>query len=439
MKTVAFQTLGCKVNQTETAALQALFAKAGYQTVAFGTCADVYVINTCTVTQLSDRKSRQLIRRARRSNPEGLIVVTGCLAQVAPEEVLQLPEVDLVVGTHARERLPELILEAGKGRQNLVVPLHKKCRFEKLPASQDGGRTRAFLKVQEGCQQFCSYCIVPYARGPRCSMPLAEAVTETERLAAEGYKELVLTGVHLGSYGLDFPGQTALLGDLLRELARVEGITRLRLSSIEPTEITPHLVETLLSCRKICRQLHIPLQSGNDEILRRMNRRYDAGEFLYLVRWLRAEIPGLTLTTDVIAGFPGETEEQFAHTLEMIQLCGFSRLHIFKYSPRRGTPAAGFPEQIPPAVKEERSKRLRKLGEELAAGFQESFIGKTVEVLFEEEAGRGRLAGLTEHYLRVKAEAPTAWRGKLAKVLVLGRHRDGLYGETAGISKKPGV
>lgn len=407
--------------------------------MAFGTCADVYVINTCTVTQLSDRKSRQLIRRARRSNPEGLIVVTGCLAQVAPEEVLQLPEVDLVVGTHARERLPELILEAGKGRQNLVVPLHKKSRFEKLPASQDGGRTRAFLKVQEGCQQFCSYCIVPYARGPRCSMPLAEAVTETERLAAEGYKELVLTGVHLGSYGLDFPGQTALLGDLLRELARVEGITRLRLSSIEPTEITPHLVETLLSCRKICRQLHIPLQSGNDEILRRMNRRYDAGEFLYLVRWLRAEIPGLTLTTDVIAGFPGETEEQFAHTLEMIQLCGFSRLHIFKYSPRRGTPAAGFPEQIPPAVKEERSKRLRKLGEELAAGFQESFIGKTVEVLFEEEAGRGRLAGLTEHYLRVKAEAPTAWRGKLAKVLVLGRHRDGLYGETAGISKKPGV
>ncbi len=407
--------------------------------MAFGTCADVYVINTCTVTQLSDRKSRQLIRRARRSNPEGLIVVTGCLAQVAPEEVLQLPEVDLVVGTHARERLPELIVEAGKGRQNLVVPLHKKSRFEKLPASQDGGRTRAFLKVQEGCQQFCSYCIVPYARGPRCSMPLAEAVTETERLAAEGYKELVLTGVHLGSYGLDFPGQTALLGDLLRELARVEGITRLRLSSIEPTEITPHLVETLLSCRKICRQLHIPLQSGNDEILRRMNRRYDAGEFLYLVRWLRAEIPGLTLTTDVIAGFPGETEEQFAHTLEMIQLCGFSRLHIFKYSPRRGTPAAGFPEQIPPAVKEERSKRLRKLGEELAAGFQESFIGKTVEVLFEEEAGRGRLAGLTEHYLRVKAEAPTAWRGKLAKVLVLGRHRDGLYGETAGISKKPGV
>jgi threonylcarbamoyladenosine tRNA methylthiotransferase MtaB len=438
VRTVAFQTLGCKVNQTETAALQALFAKAGYQTVAYGTCADVYVINTCTVTQLSDRKSRQLIRRARRISPDGLIVVTGCLAQVAPEEVLQLPEVDLVVGTHARERLPELILDAEKGRQNFVVPLHQKSRFEKLPAAQDSERTRAFLKVQEGCRQYCSYCIVPYARGPLCSLPLTEAVTEAERLAVEGYKELVLTGVHLGSYGLDFPEGKALLGDLLKELAAIEGIMRIRLSSIEPTDITPHLVETLLSCRKICRQLHIPLQSGDDEILRRMNRRYDASEFLYLARWLRAAIPGLTLTTDVMAGFPGETEEKFAHTLELIRLCGFSRLHIFKYSPRRGTPAAGFPEQIPPAVKEERSKRLRELALELATCFQESFIGKTVEVLFEEEAGRGRLAGLTEHYLRVTAKATMAWCGKPATVRVLGRHRDGLYGEITGIPEMPG-
>ncbi|MBT9173678.1 MAG: Threonylcarbamoyladenosine tRNA methylthiotransferase MtaB [Syntrophomonadaceae bacterium] len=432
MKTVAFQTLGCKVNQTETAALQELFARAGYQTVAFAACADVYVINTCTVTHLSDRKSRQLIRRARRSNPKGLIVVTGCLAQVAPAEVLRLPEVDLVIGTHARERLPELVLDAKKNRANLVVPLDKKSGFEKLPVSQGGERTRAFLKVQEGCQQFCSYCIVPYARGPLCSMPPAEAVTEAELLAAQGYKELVLTGINLGSYGLDLPGQTALLGDLLKELARVEGITRIRLSSIEPTEITPHLVELLLSCRKICRHLHIPLQSGNDEILRRMNRRYNASEFLYLVRWLRSEIPGLALTTDVMAGFPGETEENFAHTLELVRLCGFSRLHIFKYSPRRGTPAAGFPDQVPPAVKEERSKRLRELGDRLAVTFQAGFIGKRVEVLFEEQSGHGRLAGLTEHYLRVTAKVPEISLGKLAEVHVLGLQREGLYGETVG-------
>ncbi len=432
MRTVAFQTLGCKVNQTETAALQELFAKAGYQTVNFAACADVYVINTCTVTHLSDRKSRQLIRRARRSNPRGLIVVTGCLAQVAPEEVLQLPEVDLVIGTHARERLPELILESGTGRQNLVVPLNKKSGFEKLPAAQGGERTRAFLKVQEGCRQFCSFCIVPYARGPVCSMPPEEAVTEAQRLAAEGFKELVLTGVHLGSYGLDRPGQAALLGDLLKELDRVEGIERIRLSSIEPTEITPHLVETLLSCRKICRHLHIPLQSGDDVILRRMNRRYESGEFLYLVRWLRAEIPGLALTTDIIVGFPGETEENFTRTMDLVRLCGFSRLHIFKYSPRRGTPAAGFPDQILPGVKEERRRRLKELGDELAAAFEAGFIGKTVEVLFEEQSGRGRLAGLTEHYHRVAAEAPEALRGKPAEVRVLGRRRDCLYGEIIG-------
>jgi len=355
--------------------------------------------------------------------------VTGCLAQVAPEEVLQLPEVDLVVGTHAREQLPELVQEAKKNKPNQVLPLHEKSGFERLPVSQGGERTRAFLKVQEGCRQFCSYCIVPYARGPLYSMPPAEAVAEAQRLAAEGYKELVLTGVHLGAYGLDFPGQTALLGDLLRELAQVEAMKRIRLSSVEPTEITPHLVETILSCRKICRHLHIPLQSGDNGILRRMNRRYDASEFLYLVRWLHAEIPDLALTTDVMVGFPGETEENFAHTLELVRLCGFSRLHIFKYSPRRGTPAAGFPEQVPPGIKEERSSRLKQLGDELAAGFQAGFVGKTVEVLFEEVTGRGRLAGLTEHYLRVTAAAPDSSPGKIAEVRVLGRLGGGLYGE----------
>jgi len=429
MRSVAFQTLGCKVNQTETAALQELFAGAGYETVAFSSPADVYVINTCTVTHLSDRKSRQLIRRARRTNPEGIIVVTGCLAQVAPEDVLKLPEVDLVVGTHSRERLPELVLEAQKGRLNCVTPLEGKGGFEMLPAAQSGKRTRAFLKVQEGCRQFCSYCIVPYARGPLYSMAPSEAAAETCRLAAAGFKELILTGVHLGAYGVDLPGQVAL-SDLLKVLIPVEGIARIRISSVEPTEITPDLIETLLSHPKICRHLHIPLQSGDDEVLRRMNRKYDSGEFLYLVRWLRAQIPDLALTTDVLAGFPGETEEQFAHTLKLVRLCGFSRLHVFKYSPRRGTPAAGFPAQVPPSVKEERSKRLTALGEELAAAFQARLVGQAIEVLLEEKAGRGQLAGLTEHYVRVAAKASPTMLGQLVPVLVLRPQQDGsLNGE----------
>ncbi|MBT9167130.1 MAG: Threonylcarbamoyladenosine tRNA methylthiotransferase MtaB [Syntrophomonadaceae bacterium] len=427
MATAAFFTLGCKVNQTETAALQQLFVEAGYQPVPFDGHADVYVINTCTVTQLSDRKSRQMIRRARRANLAAVIVVTGCYAQVSPDDVLKISEVDLVVGTHARGRLPELVAEAKKGRLNCVVPLTEKEKFEALPSAQKEGRKRAFLKIQEGCSQFCSYCIVPHARGPLYSRPPEETVVEVKRLVKQGFHEMVLTGVHLGSYGVDLPGEIAL-SDLLRQLAPLAGIRRIRISSIEPTEITPDLVEVLLENPSICRHLHIPLQSGDDLVLRRMNRKYDATEFLQLVCWLRAQLPGIALTTDVLVGFPGETEEQFQHTMGLVEKSAFSRVHVFKYSPRNGTPAAGLPEQVTSAQKEERSKRLIALGGKLSGAFRRQFIGKTVDVLFEETAGKGKLAGLTEHYVRVTARAPEVLLGEIAAVTVGGEQRDGLYG-----------
>ncbi len=429
MATAAFFTLGCKVNQTETAALQQLFVEAGYQPVPFDGFADVYVINTCTVTQLGDRKSRQMIRRARRANLAAVIVVTGCYAQVSPDDVLKIPEVDLVVGTHARDRLPELIEEAKKDRLNCVVPLAEKKSFEALPIAQTGGRKRAFLKIQEGCRQFCSYCIVPHARGSIYSRPPEETVMEVKRLAKQGFHELVLTGVHLGSYGADLPGEVAL-SDLLRQLASLSGIRRIRISSIEPTEITPDLIEVISDNPSICRHLHIPLQSGDDLVLRRMNRKYDAAEFFQLVCWLRSQLPGIALTTDVMVGFPGETEEQFKHTLGLVEKSAFSRVHVFKYSPREGTPAAAFPEQVTAAQKEERSRRLIALGSRLSAAFRRQFIGKTVDVLFEETVGEGKLVGLTEHYVRVTANAPEAILGEIAAVRVGGEQNDGLYGTT---------
>lgn len=428
MKSVAFLTLGCKVNQTETAAMRRLFEEAGYRAVEFDRTADVYVINTCTVTHLGDRKSRQAVRRARRGNPVAVVVVTGCYAQVSADEVMAIPGVDLVIGTHDRAKLPELVEEAKAGRVNYVTPLTEKKGFEDLPAAQAGERTRAFLKVQEGCRQFCSYCIVPYARGPLYSRPAEEAVQEAGRLVEQGFAEIVLTGVHLGSYGTDLPVRPAL-SDLLAELVRVDGIKRIRISSLEPTEITPALVEVMMAHPVICPHLHIPLQSGDDTVLKRMNRKYTASEFLRLVRWLRDRLPGLALTTDVMVGFPGETDENFSRTLAMVRQCRFSRLHVFKYSPRRGTPAASFPDQIPHQVKEERSRLLLEAGKVLAAAYNRQFVGRAVEVLFEEETGPKTLAGLTPHYVRVEAEAPPELRGKPAKVMVREAGDDSLCGE----------
>jgi threonylcarbamoyladenosine tRNA methylthiotransferase MtaB len=427
MPTAAYYTLGCKVNQTDTAALQHLMEESGYQTVPFEEEADVYVINTCTVTHLSDRKSRQMIRRARRKNAEAVIVVTGCYAQVAAEDVMTLPEVDLVIGTHARNRLPELIEQAKTGRLNCVAPLEEKAAFDNLGVGYTHERTRAFLKVQEGCRQFCSYCIVPYARGPLYSRPLAETVREAEKLVAQGFRELVLTGVHLGSYGVDLPDDFRL-SDLLRELAAVPGLERIRISSLEPTEVTADLIEVMLDNPNVCHHLHIPLQSGDDYILQRMNRKYTAAEYLRLVERLRGQIPDLALTTDVMVGFPGETAEHFNNTRQVVRTAAFSRLHVFKYSPRRGTPAAKYPGQVPPPVKNQRSRLLTELGQELAANYHRSFLGQEVNVLFEEVVGSQQAAGLTEHYVRVTAAGSEQLLGSIAAVEITGLTEDGLFG-----------
>ncbi|NLM52470.1 MAG: tRNA (N(6)-L-threonylcarbamoyladenosine(37)-C(2))-methylthiotransferase MtaB [Firmicutes bacterium] len=427
MATAAFYTLGCKVNQTETAALEELLQRSGYRLVSFEEHADVYVINTCTVTHLSDRKSRQMIRRARRKNPEAVIVVTGCYAQVSAEDLFKIPEVDLIIGTHARDQLPALIERAKAERINYVVPLSEKRRFEALEAAQSQGRTRAFLKVQEGCRQFCTYCIVPYARGPIFSRPPAEAVQAAKKLAQQGYRELVLTGVHLGSYGEDLDGKINLCY-LLRELVQVEGLERIRISSIEPTEVTPALLELMLQEEKICQHLHLPLQSGDDEILRRMNRRYTAQDYLRIVSWLRSHLPDLALTTDVMVGFPGETQAQFENTVKVVREAAFSRLHVFKYSPRHGTPAAKFPHQVPAAMKNERSQVLTAVGQELAATYHQRFASKIVDVLFEEAHG-GEISGFTEHYVRVFATGSEEHLGKILPVFITASSADGLKGE----------
>jgi len=420
-KRVAVSTLGCKVNQYESAALAALFRERGYQVVEFGDTADVYVINTCTVTHLSDRKSRQLIRRAAGANPEALIAVTGCYAQTSPGEVLEIPGVDLVIGTRNRAKLVDLVEKAVKGREpvNAVCNYEKDDEFEEIPSHPVGGRTRAFLKIQDGCNNYCTYCIVPYARGPLRSRRPEKVLEAAKELVSAGFKEIVLTGIHTGSYGNDLEGNVTLAG-LLSRLAVIPGLSRLRLSSIEPNDITFELVETLSGSPVFCRHLHVPLQSGDDQVLQRMGRRYTIWEYSRLVDILRENIPGLGLTTDVMVGFPGEADEHFNNTYQFIKKISFSRLHVFKYSPRRGTPAYSFPDQVEPSLKEERSRKLIKLGDRLAAGFAASLLGKNLEVLVERQLpeGNGLYEGLTDNYVRAIFSGREGLRGETVMIKV---------------------
>ncbi|MDD3653939.1 MAG: tRNA (N(6)-L-threonylcarbamoyladenosine(37)-C(2))-methylthiotransferase MtaB [Desulfotomaculaceae bacterium] len=402
-KRVLITTLGCKVNQYESAVLAGLFKKRGYQVVESGNIADVYIINTCTVTHLSDRKSRQLIRRAVTANREAFIAVTGCYAQVAPDKVLEIPGVDLIVGTKDRYKLVDLVERAikGRGQVNAVRNYKVDEEFEEdstLPLQE---RTRAFLKIQDGCNNFCTYCIIPFTRGPRRSRQPLKVIENAHMLVAAGFKEIVLTGIHIGAYGNDLAGDVTLAG-LFSQLAAIPGLLRLRLGSIEPNDITPELVNTLSSSPIFCRHLHVPLQSGDDQVLQRMGRQYTTSEYNRLINVLRQNIPGLGLSTDIMVGFPGETSEQFDNTCRFIKRIAFSRLHVFKYSPRQGTPAANFLNQVEPPVKEERSHELIKMGHQLASKFATSFIGQDLEVLVERLLeGRGNnYEGFTGNYVR---------------------------------------
>ena len=384
-KRVAVYTLGCKVNQYETSSLAWLFNERGYQVVDFDGEADVYIINTCTVTHLGDRKSRQLIRRAAKANSKAIIAVTGCYAQISPDEVLKIPGVDLVVGTRDRARLVDLVDKAVKGRSpvNAVSEYIAGDEFEEMSVQSIQGRVRAFLKIQDGCSNFCTYCIVPYARGPLRSRQPDRVIEAARKLVASGFKEIVLTGIHTGAYGRDLD-KGLTLADLLKRLLDIPGLQRLRLSSIEPHDITLELVEIMSESKIFCRHLHVPLQSGEDEILLRMGRKYTAWEYFRLAEVLRENIPGLSLTTDVMVGFPGETDDYFLSTYSLIKKIAFSGLHVFKFSPRKGTPAADYDQQVEPGLKDERSRKLIQLGKKLSADFASSHLGQNLSVLVEQ-------------------------------------------------------
>jgi len=411
VKKVAFYTLGCKVNQYETEAMAEAFENAGYELVDFDGFADVYVINTCTVTSLSSRKSRQAIRKARQMNDQAVVAAVGCYPQTAKEEVEKLSEVDIVAGTSERGRLPEYVeaFRAGKGRITEVGNIMKKRTFENLNIERYKGRTRAFLKVQEGCSQFCAYCIIPYARGPICSRPPEEVVEEVKRLAAAGFREVVLTGIHLASYGKDLGGMTLM--ELVKRVHEEEGIDRIRLGSIEPTLLTREFVVEAAGLKKLCPHYHVSLQSGCDETLARMNRRYTTAEYREAVTLLRQYMPDVSVTTDVMVGFPGENDLEFSKTYEFLSEIRFAKMHVFKYSPRKGTPAASMEDQVDGSVKEKRSELVLQLSERCALEFH------------------ARYEGYTENYIRVLTKGNPTLIGMIEKTLLTKCENDYIIGE----------
>jgi threonylcarbamoyladenosine tRNA methylthiotransferase MtaB len=418
-KRVAVYTLGCKVNQYESSSLAWLFQERGYQVVDFAGEADVYIINTCTVTHLADSKSRQLIRRPAKANPLAIIAVTGCYAQVSPGEVLKIPGVDLVVGTRDRARLVDLVEQAVKGRSpvSAVSGYLPGDEFEEMAVQPLQGRTRAFLKIQEGCSNYCTYCIVPYARGPLRSRQPDRVIAAAGKMVASGFKEIVLTGIHTGAYGRDLD-QEINLAILLKRLLNIPGLQRLRLSSIEPHDITFELVEIMAGSKIFCRHLHVPLQSGEDDILLRMGRKYTAWEYFRLAEVLRENISGLSLTTDVMVGFPGETADHFLGTYSLVKKIAFSGLHVFKFSPRRGTPAADYGQQVEPAVKDERSRRLIQLGRKLSAAYASSHLGQDLSVLVEQRVPGDDIffEGHTDNYLKVVFPGDEGLLGQIVRV-----------------------
>ena len=398
--TVAFHTLGCKVNQYDTQAMRERFLDAGYQETAFDGAADVYVINTCTVTGTGDKKSMQLIRRCARENPQAAIVVTGCLAQRAAD-TLRLPGVRLVLGTQRRGEVVELLEKALRQDETLIaVEGLRSAPFEKLTVHAHEGHTRATMKIQEGCDRYCTYCIIPSVRGPIRSRPLEEIRAEAESLAAAGFREAVLTGIHLTSYGRDFRDGTTLI-DAIAAVHAVEGIVRIRIGSLEPVIVTEKFVGRLKAYTKVCPQFHLALQSGSDTVLRRMRRRYTSAEFLHACALLRAAYPDCALTTDVMTGFPGETEEEFAQTVETVRAAAFSRMHVFPYSEREGTVAAAMEGSVPRAEREARARKLIAIGREMESAYEQRMIGTVQSVLLEEREEDGRTVGYTDSYIRV--------------------------------------
>ena len=426
---VALTTLGCKVNQFETEVMEGLFKERNYEIVDFDEQADYYIINTCSVTHLGEKKSRQLIRRAMRLNPQAIIAVTGCYSQIAPEQVSEIEGVKVVIGTKERHKIVDLVEQAAKeeGIINAITDIMKAKEFEDIPLFQAPGRTRAFLKIQEGCTNFCTYCIIPYARGPLRSRKIDSVKKEAEKLVEAGFKEIVLTGIHLGAYGRDLNGAINLV-DAVKAVLSIEGLKRLRLGSLESIELSPELFSVLVDDRRFCSHLHLPLQAGQDDILKSMNRHYTTAEYKKLIAEVFKAVPNVAISTDIIVGFPGETEAMFEESLAFVKTMNFAKMHVFPYSKRQGTPAAEYPDQIDERVKKERAHRMQALADEKAKQFHDSFIGKTVEVLFETRHDNVT-DGLTENYIRVYVDSAAVHPGELYKVHLEKHYKDGLWGK----------
>ena len=423
MKKAALHNLGCKVNAYETEAMQEMLEQAGYEIVPFKEGADVYVINTCTVTNIADRKSRQMLHRARKLNPEAVVVAAGCYVQTQGEREID-PCIDIVIGNNHKKDLVRILREYEKNREKdragEIGDINMTKEYESLHLTRTGEHTRAYIKVQDGCNQFCTYCIIPYARGRVRSREMQDVEQEVRTLAGNGYQEVVLTGIHLSSYGIDFDGQRHLI-ELIRAVHEIEGIRRIRLGSLEPGIVTEEFAEALASMPKICPHFHLSLQSGCDAVLKRMNRKYTSGEYYEKCRILRKYFDAPALTTDVIVGFPGETEAEFQESYDFVDKVDFYETHIFKYSKREGTKAASMPDQVDEQIKAQRSARLIELGEKKRKAYEKKFIGRTVEVLVEEDAvigGKNVQTGHTKEYIKIALDSEENLRNCIVNVQI---------------------
>ena len=425
---IAFYTLGCKVNQYETQALEQLVTQRGHSLVPFEEAADAYVINTCTVTAVSDKKSRQVIRRARKSAPDAVIAVCGCYPQTHPDDVEKLG-VDLIAGTGDRTGFVDLLEREWRDRQPITAldDAFSRRTFEPLPAGGLEGRTRAMLKMEDGCVNFCSYCIIPYARGRVRSLPLADCVRQARELEAAGYREIVLTGIEISSWGQDLEGKPELIEAIEAICQGLSPDTRVRLGSLEPRTITPDFCRRAAALPNLCPHFHLSMQSGCDTVLARMNRKYDSNRYYESVKFLHEVYDRPAITTDLIVGFPGETEEEFQQTLDFIQKCAFSAMHIFPYSKRPGTPAAKLPGQVLNAVKEERAHRAAQIARTMQDAYLDSWVGETVPVLFEEERD-GLWRGHTTRYCEVTVQSAQPLHNQLRQVRLTGRDGGALQG-----------
>lgn len=435
---VAFHTLGCKVNQHDSAIMAALFQDAGYTIVDFNDKADVYVVNTCTVTHLSDRKSRQMIRRAAGENPDATVVVCGCYAQTAKNELEALDEVDLIIGTNERHRVVEAVEEfrANHVKTAYMPDDDELFVYEDLPHERVSGMTRAYVKVQEGCDQFCAYCIIPYARGPLRSRSEEDTIAEINMLVDKGYKEVILTGIHLGAYGRGVKDQTCDLTGLCRRILDETKIERLHLGSLEGIEVTDELIDMIATNPRMAQHLHLPLQSGCDRTLEAMRRPYDSEAFRDMMRSIRQRVPDIAITTDLMVGFPDETEEDFKESLVFCNDIAFANMHIFKYSMRGGTPAAAMTGQIDPQIKERRAKQMADVAQKNKHEYEQRFVGKTLRILVEEQNKEGLWTGHSSNYLFVAFPGEGIQSGDFVDVKLTEAGKNRLLGEIISNSEE---